>query len=301
MPNWCNTSISFEVHDESQKCMDALKDFYYKIKNQLDSGTSLGENGFGSSWLGNFYILFGIGTYEQLVGTEQGKLCHCRGSFYYIDDPNSEYINGEFIEGEFNSSSFNIATSDAWGPALQLWQLIINKNYSDEFGPLIDIYYQAEEPGCELYYTNDPEGRFYCDQYNMDISVSLIPNVYKFCSQKPGSPFMNVDKEALNRWDASIWEHVGNQNISKIYPKNNNQTAEMHLWGYPTDESDLVDMCNDVLFTEPVKTLEEAKNRANEIIPNQDADGYIGLHDYKFAEIDDLDPVEYPKENKEEK
>ena len=60
MPNWCNTSISFEVHDESQKCMDALKDFYYKIKNQLDSGTSLGENGFGSSWLGNFYILFGI-------------------------------------------------------------------------------------------------------------------------------------------------------------------------------------------------------------------------------------------------
>ena len=75
----------------------------------------------------------------------------------------------------------------------------------------------------------------------------------------------------------------------------------MHLWGYPTDESDLVDMCNDVLFTEPVKTLEEAKNRANEIIPNQDADGYIGLHDYKFSEIDDLDPVEYPKENKEEK
>ncbi len=36
MPNWCNTSISFEVHDESQICMDALKDFYYKIKNQLD-------------------------------------------------------------------------------------------------------------------------------------------------------------------------------------------------------------------------------------------------------------------------
>ena len=31
------------------------------------------------------------------------------------------------------------------------------------------------------------------------------------------------------------------------------------------------------------------------------SDGYIGLYDYKFSEIDDLDPVEYPKENKEEK
>ena len=26
------------------------------------------------------------------------------------------------------------------------------------------LHKQLEEPGCELYYTNDPEGRFYCDQ-----------------------------------------------------------------------------------------------------------------------------------------
>lgn len=64
-----------------------------------------------------------------------------------------------------NPSRIVIEEETAWDDKTEAWNLIL-KHY-----PLLKRYYQAYEPGCELFQTNDESGLFFPTEYRIDASV----------------------------------------------------------------------------------------------------------------------------------
>lgn len=127
MPNWCSTQITIHHDDVNKlKLLDAL----------IDDWTSKNykANGFGLTWLGNIVGNSGVATIDEDYKTD----VRCRGSMTYKD------LN-------LDGNELIIDTETAWAPMLQMWIRILNKYLPDA-----ELTYRTEEPGCEIYCTNDP-------------------------------------------------------------------------------------------------------------------------------------------------
>ena len=121
MPNWCYTDY---VIEGDKKELQTL----YETLQRLDTKTELKTtSGFGGRWLGNLVTELG-GDWEKI---------YCRGSIDWYD---------------MEDDQLKILTETAWGPMTEVFDFITEKF------PSLTYYYQAEEPGCELYWSNDTEG-----------------------------------------------------------------------------------------------------------------------------------------------
>jgi hypothetical protein len=278
MPNWCFTDITFVANGEKGKI--ALKDLYNKILNQYENGSDFIQNDFGKSWLGNYAILFGLTTPERGDNDDFGGY-RARGRLNYIE---------EFLEDEEEFECFYIQEESAWDPAVSLWQAVINKHYLDENGdPLIEIYYRAEEPGNDLFATNDSTGEYYSEKYHLDFNCELYPNMFPFYTQQPNSPFIKIDqsiKDRLNYYNGGF------------YPNNKYNTIsvpEIAKYEYFEDDKSLIDFSK-LIFpeVENIKDVMEQFGNLNNII-NDDYDkfgnSFICLNQYDCCSIEDIDPV----------
>lgn len=54
-------------------------------------------------------------------------------------------------------------TETAWSPCNETLELVCNTF------PTLNYYYQSEEPGMEVYQTNDVEGTYFPDKYIADL------------------------------------------------------------------------------------------------------------------------------------
>ena len=135
MPNWCNTTITF--HGKNAK---KLNDLITKWTEE-----SLSDVAFGSRWLGNCLVNSGILEFKDAAFGE----IRCRGSIEYYDLTDDEELT--------------VVTETAWSPMLKMWD-IINKKLNLN----LEIIYTAEEPGLEVYMTNDPSMK---DIYAVDIYI----------------------------------------------------------------------------------------------------------------------------------
>ena len=154
MPNWCMTRITF--HGENAK----------KLEKLIDEWTSEGLPGvdFGGYWLGNCLVKSGVMSFDEAA---YGDI-RCRGTIDYV-----EYTDEDELTME---------TSSAWSPAVEMWYLINDKLNLD-----LDIVYTAEEPGCELYWTNDPavEGTWMYEMHGDDdgneyeVDEKVIKEIYE--------------------------------------------------------------------------------------------------------------------------
>lgn len=124
MPNWCSTHIFIKSENKEE-----LKTFH----DLLDEWTGINymDNGFGTSWLGNIVLGSGIGT----VSTGNETDVECRG---WLEDMSFT-----------DDNTIMIQTETAWSPKLKMWKLLCEKYLNSE------IIYDAEEPGMELFCTND--------------------------------------------------------------------------------------------------------------------------------------------------
>ena len=146
MPNWCYTNITI-VHPSEQK----IKEFFKKIDSW--SKTTYSKNGFdcpgaGIRWLGN--IVGNAGLSEIPEGkTDFVPNIRCRGSITDLS---------------YDGNHIHINTETAWAPMLDMWQRLV-----DKYLPDADIWYTAEESGCGLYCTNDPDviGKYYIDLWEL--------------------------------------------------------------------------------------------------------------------------------------
>ena len=127
MPNWCRTRISFRNTAEKLKALDvAFREATKPSPENVKVGhTSLAE----------LLIYMGLSLDDT---KHQGRI-----SYYWADN-----------------KEIYIETVTAWAPMLAVFRL-----FADKYAPGTNIVYTAEEPGCGLYWTNDPEIRnlYYAD------------------------------------------------------------------------------------------------------------------------------------------
>lgn len=130
MPNWCFTNIAINTDSE-----ETAKAIYDKLENEwLKAPEGEPVSGFGNDWLGCLAVNSGvIASYDNI---DESPIA-CRGE-----------VEDVTLDGE----SVYMITSTAWGPMIEPIYRAIEKNFGLDG---IDIVYSAEEPGNQLFITND--------------------------------------------------------------------------------------------------------------------------------------------------
>lgn len=172
MPNWCQTTYA---------CVGEKKDvqaLYNAILACQRAEEPIVNNGFGNLWLGCVIEYFGK------KWTDYG---HCRG---------------EIFDYQIQDDVLFIYQETAWCE-----QEDFRKFIEDTFKS-IKVYYMEEEPGCEVYCTNDREGLFFSDRYFLDAYedpqyFETIEEAAKFVSDLVGqevSADVNAIESALDEY-----------------------------------------------------------------------------------------------------
>lgn len=289
MPNWCQTDITFVANrNEGQRAIDALHDLYEKIRTQCNGNTSLMDNGFGSEWLGNFAIMYKLIEPEQINNNNTNPY-HCRGSIESVEE----------LEGE-NESSFYIQTEEAWTPCLAMWQEIIRRYYSINGVALIEMYYFADEPGSEIYDTNDTNGYYYDEVGYIDLRIPFVPNVFPFITQAPNSPFMKVDTDVINNLESGFYYN----GVDKY-----NTEPSIEYYERFINEEGMIKVANSMLLKEPVSNLGDAYKKCEDLNKQfynyyegddngiRHCDPYIIFQTMGYCSIEDMNRVEKSEVN----
>jgi hypothetical protein len=128
MANWADTSYVI-VDKGARELYNIMRDLEQRLE-------PLHPNGWGNTWLGNLVIALG-GDWERV---------HCRG---------------EWDEMEWNEEAeeLRFRTESAWSHPHEVMELVKEKF------PDISIFFISEEPGMEIYVTNDSKGLYYPYRY----------------------------------------------------------------------------------------------------------------------------------------
>ena len=189
MPNWCYTNIVINHHNKTK-----LEELSKKIIEW--SHKDFCDNGFHDGWLGNIVGNSGI---ANPLDKDSPR---CRGTLTSI------YYEHEQI---------NISTETAWAPMMQMWVMLCNKYLPDA-----DIWFSAEEPGCELFESNDPDviGKYYIDIWEPpeefeneesmwdageDVAIDFLQRVLK-TDEKDINKLLEMQDELDDRWfGVHVW------------------------------------------------------------------------------------------------
>lgn len=141
MPNWCSTRVIITHQDK-----DELKKFAGLIEKWTDKQNSRISD-FEHNWLGNLVLNAEIGTVDAGKSTD----ISCRGMIsdrYFVDD-----------------NTFIICTETAWNPKIQVFVKLLEKYLPDA-----QLFYNAEECGNDIYFTNDPDllGSYVIDSWDCE-------------------------------------------------------------------------------------------------------------------------------------
>ena len=131
MPNWCCTTYICEGG------LKEVRSLYKIIKANDKRKTPRVKNGFGTLWLG--CIINALG--------EDWEQFRCRG---------------EIIDYQLEGNVLTLWQNTAWCEQ-EGFRECIEKKF-----PSIKVYYREEEPGCDVFYTNDVNGDYFPDRYFLD-------------------------------------------------------------------------------------------------------------------------------------
>ena len=172
MPNWCDTTYKC-VGDPKE-----VRSLYKTIKANDKRKTSRIKNGFGTLWLGNIV---------DSLGEDWEKLRY----------------RGEIISYQLDGNVLTIYQSTAWCEQ-EGFREVIERKF-----PSIKVYYREEEPGCDVFYTNDvdriyfPE-RYLLDNYDEPLYYKTIEEAAESVSEIVGhevAQTVEAIEEALNNYE----------------------------------------------------------------------------------------------------
>ncbi|MDY3936747.1 MAG: hypothetical protein SOZ07_08900 [Prevotella sp.] len=132
MANWASTSYQIEgSKEELQKLFDLIDGF---VKERLKPVCDAAQN-----WEGN--ILQALGATEEQIS--------------------DNYLRGFISHYEMEENSIRMDTEEAWGAT-------DFRHVLRQLMPELTIYYIVEEPGCEVYATNDMDSKYFTDRFKVD-------------------------------------------------------------------------------------------------------------------------------------
>lgn len=176
MPNWCSTQ--YVLVSEYKEQLDELHSIMEEFESMKRESL---PNGFGNTWLGNLV---------DALGADWQKV-YCRGSWSNLNHGINTY--GEHF--------LSFDTEHAWSRPDEVEELIREKF------PEIDIYFFEEEPGMCILQTNDSDGKYFPEEYLLDI----WDDSYEYCTLEDAlkrlSEYLNRDFKTYDEASESVSEY----------------------------------------------------------------------------------------------
>lgn len=193
MANWCDTNISIRSKDKK-----AMEQFYQKLQEW--TSVNYIDNGFGLKWLGNVVGNSGIGKFDS----NGNSTIPCRGSItsMYLSDSKQEIY---------------ISTDTAWNPMPEMWLRLIEIYLPND----VEFIYSAEEPGCEIFATNDPDliGNYHIDSWDE------LEKYEEYCASE--ETVVGILQELLNTKESKL------ENLLDEFDESDfSECMSIHPWEY---------------------------------------------------------------------
>lgn len=184
MANWASTSYAIEGNkSDLERMFNVINDFVKSNVKPVEANAS-------KEWEGN--IVKALGASE-----EQMKNNYLRGFIQTY-----EIIDGVlYIEAE-----------EAWG-ATDFRHLLA------KLMPELTIYYIVEECGCEVYATNDCDGKYFTESYYVDICIDGDYFSEYFDTEKQVLAYVAqlLKKESVTMKEIDEWNEEQDDNENYIY------------------------------------------------------------------------------------
>lgn len=133
MVNWASTSYRIEgSRSDLERLFDVIDGFMRGKVQPIEEGAD-------ATWEGN--IVKALGATDRQI--------------------NENYLRGFIAEYELDDGSIRIEVEEAWG-ASDFRHLLT------KLMPELTVYFVVEEPGCEVYATNDVEGKYFPYRFSID-------------------------------------------------------------------------------------------------------------------------------------
>lgn len=136
MANWASTSYRIKGSEsELRKIFNVIEDFITGKNEPVEKNAS-------REWEGNIVKALGA-TKEQME---------------------KYYLRGFIYEYEFKNNILSIEAQEAWG-ATDFRHIL------RQLMPELNIYFVVDEPDCEVYATNDADGKYFSERFYVDACV----------------------------------------------------------------------------------------------------------------------------------
>lgn len=187
MPNWCQTTYKIIGPD---KDLQKINDILNKCDERVNP---LNENDFGNLWLGDIITDLGF-------------------------DYNDFCCRGEVVDWYFDDDVFVIYQSTAWCEQEGFRECIRTKF------PDVDIYVFEDEPGCEVFCTNDIYK--YCFPYDYRLEATDIFEDFHDLNELKSYLINNIKINTITMDDS--FEELENK-VIEFQVNNNNQYDYMTI------------------------------------------------------------------------
>lgn len=172
MANWALTSYRIEGSKKD------LEKIYNIIDNFMSGRQDPVETGASKNWEGNILKTLGA-TEEQLK---------------------NNYIRGFIQEYEMDEGVICIEAEEAWGDT-------DFRHVLKTLMPELTIYFITEEPGCEVYITNDADGEYFPYRFYVQSCINRDYEEEYFEDEAEAMDYIAplIGKEKINNADLEAW------------------------------------------------------------------------------------------------
>ena len=184
MANWASTSYRIEGSKEDlEKVYNVIDEFMSERRKPIEVNAS-------SEWEGNIIRALGA-TDEQMK---------------------NNYLRGFIEEYEMDGDIIRIEAEEAWGTT-DFRQVLA------QLMPELTIYYIVEEPGCEVYATNDADGKYFPKRFYVDAYVNGDYQSEYFETEEQAMTYVAnlLGKKEVSKNELENWNECHEEDNNFIY------------------------------------------------------------------------------------
>lgn len=184
MANWASTSYRIEGSKENlEKVYNVIDEFMSERRKPIEVNAS-------SEWEGNIIRALGA-TDEQMK---------------------NNYLRGFIEEYEMDGDIIRIEAEEAWGTT-DFRQVLA------QLMPELTIYYIVEEPGCEVYATNDADGKYFPERFYVDAYVNGDYQSEYFETEEQAMTYVAnlLGKKEVSKNELENWNECHEEDNNFIY------------------------------------------------------------------------------------
>ena len=176
MPNWASTNYRIEGE---MKHLQTI----YNVCKALEEGKHKPSANAADNWEGDIILALGL-TEKELAE----KKWYLRGFIEYFG------IEDDTLE---------IQAEEAWG--VTDFRFALKEIFGDE----IEVFYITEEPGCEVYQTNDVDGKYFTGLFEVDsYGLDADCGIENFDEKEEALEYIanllkreSITEEELDKWN----------------------------------------------------------------------------------------------------